>query len=1167
LQYHRQDSSRGMPNVFRQVKPKRSGTALFIVAAMLLSTAGRISGQAAGDDAGVRAASSKSGESATAPSQPTASKANADQDAQAPARPAPIHIVPFGPPATPPKTQRKPMGRSSNNGIVQYWGGPVISNVQVVEVMWGSFVDVPSTTGLEQFFTDITQSNYFDLLGEYSTVGLTGLGGAPGTNQTIGLGTFSNPRIPIAPSLCPGSAINPPCTINDAQIQTEIVNQLNAQHLPTPVQDNQGNFNTVYMVYFPPGVTIILAPGVNSCQPHGFCAYHSNVALNLQPKLPYGVFPDFGPTGGCSAVVGGCGSGTSQQNLSSASSHELAEAVTDVEVGSFNGTVAAPPLAWTDQNSGEEIGDFCNHDEVQITVNSHTYTVQSILSNMQGGCVVAPGHFLLQPVTAGSIPGAAFQVTVTAESSSGFQLPGYNDTIHFTSTDPSAMLPADYAFVPNDNGVHTFAVTLNTIGAQTITATDTLINAMAGTGSEDIEHNPDLTVASSHSGSFKQGDMGDVYTLTVTNIGDRQTTGAQVTVTDNLPFGLAAATMSGAGWTCTVGTVTCTTTNTVAAGSPYPAITLTVNVAFNAPATVTPLVQVSGGGEVNTSNDSAGDPTTIVQFPDLAVFKGHNGTFSQGKVGAIYTLAVQNVGSVPTSGTVTLTDQLPTGLTATAISGSGWSCSTPPVLSCTRSDALQGGGSYPLVTLTVNVDANAPMPQVINTAMVSGGGEINTANDTATDPTAIIPPTPDVAISATHTPNLTQGQTGATYTLTVTNVGPAPTIGIVTVTDNLPLFFTATAITGTGWACSTPPTLSCNRSDPLAAFTGGTPAAYPPVTVTFNIAPTAISPETNFAAVCCGGEGMTNTQNDLQTDQLTVIQLPNMVVNQNIGQVLAQGLNGATYNLTASNISFSASTSGTVTIVDTLPSGLTATAISGSGWNCTLGNLTCTRGDSIGPNLRYPVVTMTVNVAANAPASVTNTVTVSGGGEIITSDDTSTLTSPVLPPIAITAFTNTATVKAGGQASFLLGVNAQLPGAITIACSSGVPPGATCIISPASFTAPSNNGVSITVTTTSALGLARPWPGTRTTPLYAALMACLGLVAMRAGKNRRRARFAVFCTLALVLCCPGCGGGGSTPPPPPPPVATPPGTYTITVTVNNTTANTQASTPLTLTVQ
>src|SRR5204862_2216391 len=45
--------------------------------------------------------------------------------------------------------------------------------------------------------------------------------------------------------------------------------------------------------------------------------------------------------------------------------------------------------------------------------------------------------------------------------------------------------------------------------------------------------------------------------------------------------------------------------------SSYEAITLTVNVACNAPATVTNTAQVSGGGESITGNDTARDATTI----------------------------------------------------------------------------------------------------------------------------------------------------------------------------------------------------------------------------------------------------------------------------------------------------------------------------------------------------------------------------------------------------------------------------------------------------------------------------------------------------------------------------------------------------------------------------
>ena len=70
-----------------------------------------------------------------------------------------------------------------------------------------------------------------------------------------------------------------------------------------------------------------------------------------------------------------------------------------------------------------------------------------------------------------------------------------------------------------------------------------------------------------------------------------------------------------------------------------------------------------------------------------------------------------------------------------------------------------------------------------------------------------------------------------------------------------------------------------------------------------------------------------------------------------------------------------------MTVTDTLPSGLTATAIAGTGWSCVLGTLTCTRGDALANGSSYPAITLTVNVAANAPASVTNTVNVSGGTE------------------------------------------------------------------------------------------------------------------------------------------------------------------------------------------
>jgi hypothetical protein len=60
---------------------------------------------------------------------------------------------------------------------------------------------------------------------------------------------------------------------------------------------------------------------------------------------------------------------------------------------------------------------------------------------------------------------------------------GYLGTIHFTSTDPLAILPDDYTFTPADAGVHTFSVTLRTYGTQSITATDTVTASIKGSQS------------------------------------------------------------------------------------------------------------------------------------------------------------------------------------------------------------------------------------------------------------------------------------------------------------------------------------------------------------------------------------------------------------------------------------------------------------------------------------------------------------------------------------------------------------------------------------------------------------------------------------------------------------------------------------------------------------
>ena len=57
---------------------------------------------------------------------------------------------------------------------------------------------------------------------------------------------------------------------------------------------------------------------------------------------------------------------------------------------------------------------------------------------------------------------------------------GYTGSAHLTSTDGAASLPADYAFIGGNTGVHSFSVTLKTAGSQGLTATDSAIGSLTG---------------------------------------------------------------------------------------------------------------------------------------------------------------------------------------------------------------------------------------------------------------------------------------------------------------------------------------------------------------------------------------------------------------------------------------------------------------------------------------------------------------------------------------------------------------------------------------------------------------------------------------------------------------------------------------------------------------
>ncbi len=234
--------------------------------------------------------------------------------------------------------------------------------------------------------------------------------------------------------------------------------------------------------------------------------------------------------------------------------------------------------------------------------------------------------------------------------------------------------------------------------------------------------------------------------------------------------------------------------------------------------------------------------------------------------------------------------------------------------------------------------------------------------------------------------------------------------------------------------------------------------------------------------------------------------------------------------------------------------------MSGTGWICTLATLTCTSSAPV--SYVSAQISLTVNVAANAPSSVTNTVTVAGGGEVNATNNTASDVTQILPPVSLTVFNSGNQVTAGQPAVFGFTVISFAPDPVVLSCT-GLPAGAACSFNPPSVTGQTDT--TLTITTTAPTRSAAIWQRKTTAPFYAVLLPLLGLFVTRLSKGKTK--LAASATLLTLLFLVGCGGGSSTPPPPPTlHGGTPQGTFTVTVTAADSAASLQGSTTVSLMV-
>jgi hypothetical protein len=162
-----------------------------------------------------------------------------------------------------------------------------------------------------------------------------------------------------------------------------------------------------------------------------------------------------------------------------------------------------------------------------------TDTVTSTITGTQSGITINPAA-----VSTLSVYGFPSPVTAGIETSFGVSAQdafgnytSYLGTVHFTSSDAAAELPADYTFVASDNGIHDFTATFNTAGYQLLTATDTVTATITGTAG-GIYVNPSgtdtLSVASFP--SPRTAGVAGTFTVTALNPGGGTDTSYRGTV-------------------------------------------------------------------------------------------------------------------------------------------------------------------------------------------------------------------------------------------------------------------------------------------------------------------------------------------------------------------------------------------------------------------------------------------------------------------------------------------------------------------------------------------------------------------------------------------------------------------------------------------------------------
>jgi len=503
------------------------------------------------------------------------------------------------------------------------------------------------------------------------------------------------------------------------------------------------------------------------------------------------------------------------------------------------------------------------------------------------------------------------------------------------------------------------------------------------TAVSNISINPgsDVRISKTRSvaGNFLVGDSFN-FILSPTYTGDSPN---GLTISDTIPsnYTIGALQASQNGWSCGAAgqVVTCSkASGGGSAGSNQPlgniVIPVTVATAGNGVINSAAISTTSNDPDSSNNTTTDGGVNLLAPTVDLGVTKtGPSPALVVAGVPFNFNIRATNTGTASYFGTITLTDNLPAGMTVTSYAATnGWTCSALPVtgpasITCQRTytsgSQLAGGANTPVVTLTAQVATSGSFNNSVGISADCNLGPGNCGDgDTANYAVTSSVGTDAADISIDKRVDLANVPAGdvLTYTLEVINAGPQPSSTVVLTDTFGALINNTVGATGagyvghtinpgvaTGGSCSTVTSgsngrrITCNFTT-IPVCTAGSNCP----TVVVQVRPGGDGgPRSNTANVVSNGTADPNHSNETDTANNTVDPRADVTVTKNVNPGTVPAGQNLTYVVAAANAG--PSRADNVTITDTLPLDVTFVSATPSSGSCSVtpgANVTTTAG-------------------------------------------------------------------------------------------------------------------------------------------------------------------------------------------------------------------------------